>query len=117
MNEKEIRSILRDALAELDRRAVRVVKRVVVPAALGASLALSGGCGTRAAPPSGQDGTSITSDGQPRRKLDGGPVALYAAVQPDALRPTPDMRVTPAPQPDYAAPMYGSPFPWPKDGG
>jgi hypothetical protein len=115
MNEKEIRSILRDALAELDRRAVKVVKKVVIPAALGASLALSGGCGTRAAPPSGQDSTAVTSDGQPKKMLDGGlPAPLYAAVQPDALQPKPDMRMTPPPQPDYAAPMYGSPFPIPK---
>ena len=33
------------------------------------------------------------------------------AVQPDMLQP--DQRITSPPMPDYAAPMYGSPFPAP----
>jgi hypothetical protein len=119
MTEKEIRDILREAFAELDRRAARAsrsVKKVVIPTMVGAGLALgAGGCGHRNIPQ--QDGAvmeaSAKSDAKQQKKKQkqdfGYPVPPYSAPQVD-------QGVAPPPQPDYMAPMYGSPFPEP-DGG
>lgn len=125
MTEKEIRGILHKVLADWDRRAARVVRKVVVPAALGVGLALSG-CGDRSVSPTTDAKPPIlTEAGQPVY-LDFGPAPaymapLYAAPQPEyaAPQPEPDASITPPPQPDYAAPMYGGPFPPPvePDGG
>jgi hypothetical protein len=122
MSEKEIRAILREAFAELDRRAGRAVKKVVLPTMVGAGLALgAGGCGHRAVPGPAQDGSVMEAsarqgdaqqqqgDAQQQRQDFGYPVPPYSAPQVD-------QGVAPPPTPDYMAPMYGSPFPEP-DGG
>lgn len=70
MSEKEIRLILRDVIADLDRRAIRALGKVLLPSMLGASLAL----GARAArlgrgkdahvdPPEDQDHQNENSPG------------------------------------------------------
>ena len=126
MTEKDIRTILRQVLEEWDRR---LVTRVVMPTALGVGLALSG-CGGRALaptdaqPPMTEAGQQISVDGgragdglpfvteagQPLY-LDNGIAPTYMA--PAYMAPAPDARITPPPQPDYMAPMYGGPFPEP----
>lgn len=113
MTEKQIRDILHDALAELDRRA----RKVILPSMLGVGLALSG-CGDRAVTWSDGQAAAAEAGTQP----DSG-VALPDAELPDMgfpvppyMAPEPDAQITPPPQTDYAAPMYAAPMPEP-DGG
>lgn len=117
MSENEIRLILRDLIADLDRRAIRRLGKVLLPSMLGASLALTGGgCGNRTVPQQ-TDSTTITADsGVPLPDstplVDGAPVADGALPTSDSA-PAADTRPDPPPVP---VPMYGVPFPEP-DGG
>ena len=100
MTETEIRRVLRELCEDLDRTA----RRVILPAALGAGMALSAGCGNRPVPaatdggnavPAATDGGSADqrtqgrTDGQPLKWDLSGPLGV-------------DHRVPP-PQPDYIA--------------
>lgn len=110
MTEKQIREMLHDALAELDRRA----RKVILPSMLGVGLALSG-CGDRAV--TWSDGQAAASEAG--AGLDQG-VALpdIGFPIPPYMAPEPDAQITPPPQTDYAAPMYAAPMPVPEpDGG
>jgi hypothetical protein len=116
MSELEIRAILREALDELDRRAGRAVRKVVLPSVIGASLALGvGACGQRVIQPN-EDGAVADSgavyDDSGKKKIDGGVAPPYMAPPPADLGPD----VMPPPQPDYMAPLYMAPGPEP-DGG
>jgi hypothetical protein len=115
MSELEIRAILREALNELDRRAGRVVRKVVLPSMIGASLALgAGGCGQRAVQPS-EDGsvadTGAVYDDSGRKKVDMGFLPSYMAPPIDQ-----GSDIIPPAQPDYMAPLYMAPGPE-SDGG
>ena len=116
MSEREIRAILREALEELDRRAGRVVRKVVIPTVIGASLALgAGGCGQRAVQP-GDDGSvadtgAVYDDSGNKKKTDGGALPPYMAPDVDL-----GTDVMPPPTPDYMAPLYMAPAPE-SDGG
>ncbi len=131
MRERDIRRTLREICEELDQ-AARRVRKVVLPAVLGAGVALSGGCGQRSVP--------VASDGEPAKRQDQRAVIVDSGVrQPDLPLPQPmympawpDLRVdqqradqrrpdgqpagaygVPDPTPDYMAPMYAAPTPTP----
>lgn len=90
MSERDIRARLRAAFEELDRRAGRTVRKIVLPCALGAGLALgAGGCDGRATP-----GDASVSDAQ-------APADVMKA----------DMEVDSGVLPPYMAPAYMAP-PW-----
>lgn len=102
MSEREIREVLRSVCEDMDRRARRAVRggvrKVVMPAVLGAGLALGGGCSDDDIDKK-QDAS--VSDGQVKDGAgDGvvpGPDAAYFApdsivyMGPDAGPPTPDL--------------------------
>jgi hypothetical protein len=125
MSEKEIRLVLRDVIADLDRRAIRTLGKVLLPSMLGASLALgaSSGCGHRALPQQSQsDSTTLKADGSvPLPDSTPAPDGPLLADAPSP-RPVPDSepavdtQLDPPPEPAYMAPSYGVPFPEP-DGG
>ncbi len=118
MSEKQIREILRDVCADLERHSRRVVRsgvrKVVLPTVLGAGLAL-GGCdlgneSDYGAPNPKPDGLykeagvdAIKGDG-----IVGKDVAVYSA--PDAVYSAPmDMKkVDAGPTEDYQAPDAGA---------
>lgn len=107
---------MREALNELDRRAGRVVRKVVLPSMIGASLALGvGACGERAVQPA-EDGsvadTGAISDDSGKKKIDGGVAPPYMAPPPADL----GTDIAAPPTPDYMAPLYMAPGPEP-DGG
>lgn len=125
MTEKEIRRIIQQVMYRLDQRARRAVKtgvrKVVVPSMLGASLALSSGCG---------DGRSVNGeydgglpDSVAQMDSSGGSDSLagplYAAPEPDGgaippyMAPEPDAAYFDlGPQPEYIAPgPDGGPIP------
>lgn len=128
MSESEIRRVLREVCEELDR-AARHLGRVVLPAALGAGVALASGCGERAAPV-GADGKVADQGAAPlaeagartdlRELLPPNP-SLYSVPSPteDARPAKPDLPGpigaygVPEPEPDYMAPMYSAPMPGP----
>lgn len=116
MSEKEIRGILQEVCAELDRRvrdAVRQgVRKVLLPTALGAGLALTPACESERSTPGGDamaqtDGSQRADTGQ----LDGGAVPPYMAPDQDMGGPQPDYM---APEPD-GGPV--PPYMAPDDGG
>jgi hypothetical protein len=126
MSEKEIRLILRDVIADLDRRAIRTLGKVLLPSMLGASLALGAGalsgCSQRTLPQQ-SDSTTITADGSVPPLPDSSSLPDGALPPDGASRPIPDsvpavdtQPPDPPPEPAYMAPMYGVPFPEP-DGG
>lgn len=103
MSEREIRRVIAEVCAELDRQ-VRAavscgVRRVVLPAALGAGLALTAAaCGDDdPGPGSPAYGAPAIEAGVGDAGVDRGPAALYAAVGPEA-------GAGPTPTPLYAAP-------------
>jgi hypothetical protein len=118
MTEKEIREVIRELCEELDERARRMVKKVVLPTMLGAGLALSvGACGDRTAPGK-QDVISAAdmaygvplymapSDYRPADHFVGGPDMAYRAPDREPRldgKPKPDL----GPIPPYMAPMDG----------
>lgn len=139
MSEREIREILREVCADLDRHSRAVVRngvrKIVLPTVLGAGLAL-GGCDSASRPmyaaplPDGQvadsqvsDGVAPT-DGAVYAAPDVGPTPPYMApdsspvyAAPDMVYMAPDAGPTPpymapdkGPQPDYMAPD-GAPVP------
>jgi hypothetical protein len=133
MSEGEIRRVLREICEELDRTSRRV-RRVVLPAALGAGLALSSGCGGRGVPAApdgsgpdrraaGRADLGLVVDGPAVRGDTLAPpsVTLYSvptptlearALKPDLGDPISEYAV-PDPQPDYMAPLYMAPSPTP----
>ncbi len=113
MTEKEIRAVIQAVCADLDQRVRQVVtksvRKVVLPAALGAGLALStGACND-------DDRSVPTGDAQGQvdgQAVDAGPLppymaadaAVYAAPFPDGGPVPPYMAPDIGPQPDYMAP-------------
>ena len=120
MSEGEIRRVLREICEELDRTARRV-RRVALPAALGAGLALSAGCGHRGVP-AATDGGGL--DGPARGRAEGGLVIDGGAVRGDTTVPeNPVAYGVPMPdrdaralKPDLGGPngAYGVPDPQPE---
>ena len=105
MREQEMWAVVRRILD-------RTMKRVILPASLGAGLALSGCGGHRALPP-GSDGNV------PVRVEAGNPVEDYAAPFPDGNVRPPYAAVFPdagAPDGNGSALLYGGPFPAPDQG-
>ena len=117
MTESEIRRVLRELCEDLDRTA----RRVILPAALGAGLALSAGCGTRVVPAATDGGsadqhTQGRTDGQPpppRWDLSGPlsadhrvppPYPMYMPAWPEDAQP-PKRDVVPPPAGAYGVPM------------
>ena len=113
MREQEMWAIVKRVLGN-------TVHKVVIPAAMGASLALAGGCGDRSLP---TGDLSVSSDINPGYRyaapMPDGAALKYAAPMPDGAaidsKPqpvpvplyaaaAPDLGVEPQPQPDYAAP-------------
>lgn len=117
MSEKEIRGILQEVCAELDRRvrdAVRQgVRKVLLPTALGAGLALTPGCESERSTPSSDAIAQVDGGSQPQAdsgRLDSGAIPPYMAPdrdmggpQPDYMAPEPDG----GPIPPYMAPDAG----------
>ncbi len=122
MSEREIRRILESVYRELDDRLRKVSKKVILPAAVGAALALSG-CESNVAEPvymaPHDAGAELASDAgtdlgplpdymAPDAGTDLGPLPDYMA--PDAgmdaqpLYMGPDAATDLGPQPDYMAP-------------
>ncbi len=110
MTEKEIREVIRELCDELDERARRLVRNVVVPAALGAGLALSaGGCGDRAVSdsmvPHVDAAYGLPLYAAPLDWRTGGPESAYMMPfdrgTPKDIKPKTD----PGPMPPYMAPM------------
>lgn len=105
MTEREIREILRTVCLDLERQCKKVVRKVVVPSVLGASLALSG-CGdddtTR------KDGLVGPLYAAPDSSVEIGPQPEYMA--PDATLP--DASTDAGPQIDYMAPDAGPQTPY-----
>lgn len=110
MTEKEIRDILRTVSLDLERRCKKVVRKVLVPSVLGATLALSG-CG---------DDDTTKKDGlvgplyaAPDASMELGPQPEYMAADatlPDGIQPlysAPDASTDAGPQIDYMAPDAG----------
>ena len=118
MSEKQIRDILRDVCADLERHSRRVVrsgvKKVVLPTVLGAGLAL-GGCDLGGESDYGApmpDGyyKEASVDAKQADGIVGKDVAIYSA--PDAIYAAPDLqKVDAGPSEDYQAPDAGGPQP------
>jgi|GEM_PF-3381499 len=119
MSEKEIRGILQELCDDLDRRFRGKIRKVVLPAALGAGMAL-GGCGdslTDVVP-------LYAAPGDDMSMTELGPQPDYMAPDPDLsipadmgvdfqpigemgilyAGPSPDLGVDSGPQPEYMAP-------------
>ena len=103
MTEREIREVIRELCDELDQGARRVMqkglRKVILPAMLGAGLALSaGGCGDRQPIPPQIDRGTVAPygainpyDGTIPLQIDRGPVAHYGVIAPyDGNPPRPD---------------------------
>ena len=105
MTEKEIRGVLRSLCADLDRRARKAARAVVLPAVLGAGLS-----GCSATPDYGApfpndhrvDDLAQIEQGVDSR-IDLGPAPEYAAVFDGGV----DGRVDSGPAPEYAAVFDG----------
>jgi hypothetical protein len=111
VTESEIRRVLRELCDDLDRAA----RRVILPAALGAGMALAAGCGGRGVPASLDSGAGtdrqgqVRTDGKPAPGVDQAvppPLPEYMPAWRDA-RP-PDL---PGPVGAYGVPMYMMPSP------
>jgi hypothetical protein len=94
MSESEIRAVLREVCDELDRRA----RQLLLPAIVGAGLALAG-CGDDSKP---VPAYGVPAYGVPMydARVEQGAVALYSAPAPDGGR----RAETSPPQPEYMAP-------------
>jgi len=121
MSESEIRRVLREVCEELDR-GTRRVRRVMLPAALGAGVALSSGCGRRPAAVAEDGGAPDSERAQQsdrRTTVDARAEAgrlpplptldVFRAPSRDAGPPNWEASVSP-PQLDYMAPMYAVPM-------
>jgi hypothetical protein len=112
MSEKEIRGILKELCDDLDRRFRGKIRKVVLPAALGAGVALSAACGDQvtlyAGPPPGND-MALEAGAQPEYMAPD-PADMGVDVQPIGemgilyAGPSPDLGIDNGPQPDYMAP-------------
>ena len=99
MTEREIRRVIAEVCAELDRRA----RALLVPSILGAGLML-GGCGDRDTP---TDGGAQPAYGVPPKdaRIELGPMPLYAPPPPH------DGRIERGTIPPYMAPDVAPPAP------
>ena len=126
MTESEIRRVLRELCDDLDRAA----RRVILPAALGAGMALSAGCGGRGVPAATTDGSAGAD--QHAVRVDGrtqpSPLKVDQALERRVPPPLPDYmpawqpeagpagRDLPGPVGAYGVPMYMMPSPEPDAG-
>ena len=122
MSEKEIRGILQELCDDLDRRFRGKIRKVVLPAALGAGMALGAACGegiTDVVPlyaaPAGDIG--LVEAGPQPAYMGPDPQDLGVDIQPiDEMGilyagPSPDMGIDNGPQPEYMAPDDLGPVP------
>lgn len=113
MAEREIREIIRSLCERLDRTVMRPVVKAAVPMAVGAGIAISGGCATGTSEPLYMAPDAVVDQGpsndpglQPAYMApDNGAVTIYSAPLDVAL--TDEAAVDPGAQPPYMAPDDG----------